>query len=707
MQVSSSVSKYVLIDMEFNGISEHTLNLVSVAAKAVMIVDGKVTPMKERTLWLYRHPQNREAARRYFKSLIDEGYTFVAYVMEAEARGLLALFGDDKSWLKDFKAIDIYLEYRCILNNNHRYAYGKQLINGQVINTTPPPNKWERLEKENWGGEEDDDPHHKPSYSLAAATFKLLGKTVDTAEKNAVRDIIIEGNPEKLMAEQERILKYNESDIDYLLPLLSRCMNIFHKGGIGKEAWVRGALSRGEYAVATAQMISLGYPVNHEKLNKFRSNIDAILKESIEDCLAADPEIKPFRFDKKKGTYICNVKTIRDWVTKEVDSGRVSKWRLTDKKQLSISKDAFGDWFDSQSEGFPGAYCRHLKTKQSLNGFLPVTPGAKRKGNFNDFVGTDGRVRPNFGIYGSQTSRSQPGSIGFIPLKAHWMRNFIEAPSGQALATVDYGSQEFLIAACISQDYQMMDAYSSGDVYLAFGKSASLIPSEGTKASHKKERDLCKALVLGISYDMSAMGLAPRLSRLLKIDITVDYAQSLIDLFFNVYSTYASWKKDIIDDYGGVENVINEDGSTFTRIYDGEGRLELPDGWVMWGDNDNKKSVGNFMLQGLGAVIMREAVKMCQSAGLDVAYTLHDSLTIQFPSNKPKYVEVLIHRMGLAFEAVMGQYGKTVPIKLEGEAWSRDYKYGAPKFPENIQTLTEMIDDKGRLDYSRYAKFFT
>lgn len=665
--------KLCYLDFEFRNVSEPKLDLVSVAVRCTVDQEDKYI----REFWLHNNPAAKSQARKFFANLIADGYVFVAYVMEAEARSLMTLFGDDRSWLRGFKAIDLYLEYRCLLNHNDSLSYGEQYIDGKIIKTSKPPNKWERADDE-----PDDEAHHKPSYSLAAATFKLLGEKIDTDEKNEVRDIIIYGKPEDVDANMDRIQRYNMSDIKHLQGLLAAVIKRHKDHGETLDGFISAALKRGDYAVRTARMVELGYPVNIDKVTKFTANVKGIVNEAIQDCLEFSAEVESFRFDKRKQAYVACEKNIREWIKAQ------SKpyWRKTAKSALSISKDAFSDWYDSQSEGFAGAYCRYLKTKQSLNGFSGT---ASKRGKFTDFIGSDNRVRPFFGIYGSQSSRSQPGATAFIPLKAHWLRNFIEADAGRALAGVDYASQEFLIAAIISQDEKMMAAYRSGDVYLAFAKEAGLVPQDATKQSHKKMRDACKTLVLGISYDISSRGLAPRMSQALGSEVTEEQAQAYIDKFFEVYSDYKAWKDETIDDY--VQ----------------QGFLQLPDGWTLFGDNSNKRSVGNFPIQGHGAVIMREAVRRAQNCGLDIIYTLHDALYIEFKSDKYHDILMLKQSMSEAFEAVMSQYGKTVPIKLEGEAWSKDYAVATPMAIEGIEYLTEYVDDKGRKDLERYRKYFS
>jgi hypothetical protein len=670
--------KFCWLDFEFNGVSERKLNLVSVSASTS--VDRE--PKGKATKWLHGQEGSPTwlGLRKKFKELINEGYIFAAYAGEAEVRSLLTLFGDDRSWIKGFQLIDLYLEYRCLLNHCHTYAYGEQYIDGEVIVTKPPKAKWAK--NFHRAGEEEE-LNNKPSYSLAAATFKLLGEKIDTDEKNEVRDVIISGDREKIEKAKDRILAYNESDIKYLHRIFAKVLGSFVARGISVEDWLRGALLRGDYSYRTALMVEAGYPVNMVKIKNFMGNINNILKSAAEDCLEIEPEIKSFRYDKKKDRYVACEKPIRAWVDKQDKP----YWRRTDKGKKSLSKDAFGDWFNSQSMGFAGAYCRYLKTKQSLNGFLPGAGKGKKKKVFLDYVGKDNRVRPYFGIYGAQSSRSQPAATGFIPLKAHWMRNFIEANEGFALAQGDFSSEEFLVAAILSQDKKMMEAYASGDVYLAFAKTARLVPQSATKNSHKKMRDVCKALVLGISYDMSAKGLAPRIAQSSGEAFTEAEAQGLISKFYDTYSDYRDWKESIIEQY------------------EERAKLILSDGWIMWGNNSNLRSVGNFPVQGASAVIMRKAVAKAQDAGLLVLMTVHDSLTIEFKSYDAAAISLLRKCMVEAFEEVMSPCGVTIPVRVDLEAWSKDYKNGHPEL-KGCTFSEENISEKGKLDLERYRKFF-
>lgn len=674
--------KYCYVDFEFNHTAEARLHLVSAAAECYDEV-GK--PTHKVSFWLHSEDAAEwAAAQKFFTYVLVARYSLVSFALEAEARSLLSLFAD-KAWVKYAlnNSIDLYLEYRCLLNHNDALAYGEQYIDGKVIKTSPPVSKWEVRPK---GRDEDDDSHHKPQYGLAAACFKLLGVKIDADEKTKMRDIIIRKDAEEIETNREAIQRYNESDIRHLPALLARVKECFKNKSVSEQEWLRGALSRANFAIRTAAMISIGYPVDAAKLNKFNSNVMNILKSAAEACNASAEQAGSaavFRWDKKFLRYAMNEAAVRA----AIDALGKPYWRKTEKGKVSLSKDAFNDWFDSDSYGPLGDVYRYLKTKQSLNGFLP---GKSKRGAFKDYLGSDNRVRPHFGIYGSKSARSQPAATGFIPLKAHWMRTFIQAPRGRAIAGVDYSSQEFLIAAILSQDSAMISAYESGDVYLALAKETGLAPKDATKQSHKKERDTCKAFVLGISYDMGPKTLAYRLTGASGDKWTEDDAQGLINTFYSVYPDYKQWKDDTREEYE--EN----------------GCLELPDGWYMWGDNTNARSVGNFPIQGRGSAIMREAVALCQDAGLSVIYTLHDAIYIEYPAYKTEAIEVLQTCMGQAFENVMRTSGDAyLPIRLDGYSWGYSYGENPPLLIPGVSFSEECPVSKGKSDLERYRKFFT
>jgi hypothetical protein len=100
-------------------------------------------------------------------------------------------------------------------------------------------------------------------------------------------------------------------------------------------------------------------------------------------------------------------------------------------------------------------------------------------------VGHDGRNRIMLSAFRARTGRNQPSNTKFIFGPAVWLRGLIQPPAGHGVAYIDWQQQEFGIAAALSGDQQMLQAYRSGDPYLAFAKQAGVVPVSATKVTHK------------------------------------------------------------------------------------------------------------------------------------------------------------------------------------------------------------------------------
>jgi len=624
------MSKLASIDFEFYDTAEGKLKLVCAALR----VDGEThSYWLHDDLWYENPPSSvrtghliiRDSLIKKVRQLEAKGYIFLAYAVTAEARSFLSMGLEPL----EFRWLDLYLEYRCLSNHNDNYAYGKQLINGRKKFTKKPLPKWQRKTEK----DEKKADASKQEYGYGAATYKTLGKVIDTDFKKEIRDLIIacnSGNPEDIEAmvkRKEDIMRYCASDVEHLEPMLIEMVKEY-KRLLGKDydfkVLKKEMFCRAEYAVRTAHMESFGYPIDYDRTRNFSSQVPNILWSCQNDINSQFPyegKDRIFRNTVKKRPLELSwnqVKTreiLRGWI----DENSYKSWTLTDGgesgiKDLSLSLKAFQkpiSYRHDYPEGnFIAQMQRYLKLKQGLNGFKTST--GKSKKNFWDNVGKDARVRPYFGIYGAQSSRSQPSASGFIPLKAAWMRSLIQPNRGRLLCGIDYASQEFLLAALLSGDEAMVRAYESGDVYLAFGKAIGYIPQTGTKSTHKEQRDNCKAVVLGLSYDMSEYGLAFDLSEKFGREVSPEEALDWINKHKSAYPKFWRWKAKV------------------QRDYRNKGYIKLADGWTIWGDNDNFRSVGNVPVQGMGACIMRKAVQLAQDSGLEVTYTLHDALYIEF-----------------------------------------------------------------------------
>jgi DNA polymerase-1 len=224
-------------------------------------------------------------------------------------------------------------------------------------------------------------------------------------------------------------------------------------------------------------------------------------------------------------------------------------------------------------------------------------------------VGSDGRNRCLLSAFRSRTGRNQPSSSRFVFGPATWIRGLIRPTPGWAMAYVDFASQEMGIAAALSGDQALIDAYQSGDIYLSFAKSAGLAPRDATKASHKDVRDRCKAVVLGTIYGMGPDTLARRIG-CPPID-----ARELLRLHRQTYPRFWSWSDETV-------------ASAVLR-----GQIETVFGWRLHvGAEFNPRSLMNFPMQANGAEMLRLACCLATQGGIRVCAPVHDAILIEAPS---------------------------------------------------------------------------
>jgi DNA polymerase I-like protein with 3'-5' exonuclease and polymerase domains len=225
-------------------------------------------------------------------------------------------------------------------------------------------------------------------------------------------------------------------------------------------------------------------------------------------------------------------------------------------------------------------------------------------------VGDDGRNRCLLSPFRSKTGRNQPSNTRFIFGPSVWLRSLIQPRPGWAVAYIDYCQQEFGIAAALSGDQAMMDAYRSGDPYLAFAKQAGAVPANATKATHKSQRELFKQCVLAVQYGMGAESLAE------KIGQPVITARWLLDLHRSTYRAFWRWSDASLDEFSL------------------QGRLWTTLGWELRADGVvNPRSVRNFPMQANGAEILRLACIYLTEAGIRVCAPVHDAVLIESRGN--------------------------------------------------------------------------
>lgn len=394
-------------------------------------------------------------------------------------------------------------------------------------------------------------------------------ESMDAIEKKEMRELAMRGGP---YTESERVdlLDYCEADVIALERLLPMMLPVID---------LPRALLRGRYMKAAAQIEFNGVPIDTESLNMLEQHW-----EGIQDLLIQ-------KVDQQFGVF--EGKTFKSARFAEYLVRHNIAWPMLPSGALDLSDNTFKDMARVHPE---------LATLRELR----VSLSQLRLSNLA--VGSDGRNRCLLSAFRARTSRNQPSNSKFIYGPATWLRGLIRPQPGYGIAYIDWSQQEFGIAAALSGDPMMMEAYQSGDPYLAFAKQADAVPADATKESHPAERDQFKACVLAVQYGMGEDSLAMR------IDQPVLRARQLLRLHRETYKVFWDWSDAALD---------------HAMLH---GKLWTVFGWTIHvDDKPNPRSLRNFPMQANGAEMIRLACCLAIERGIRVCAPVHDALLIEAP----------------------------------------------------------------------------
>jgi hypothetical protein len=265
-------------------------------------------------------------------------------------------------------------------------------------------------------------------------------------------------------------------------------------------------------------------------------------------------------------------------------------------------------------------------------------------------VGSDGRNRYLLSAFGSRTGRNQPSNSRSIFGPSCWLRSLIRPGPGRAVAYVDWSAQELGIAAALSGDPVMQEAYLSGDPYLFLAKKAGAVPADATKKSHPSEREQFKVVSLGVLYGLSAEGLAR------KLNVPPCRGRELLRMHQETFRRFWEWSDQV-----EMEAMLT-------------GRLQTVFGWTVHVPPGldragrplaNPRSLRNFPMQANGAEMMRVACCLATERGITVCAPVHDALLVEGPAGD---IDSLVARtqeaMREASEAVLGGFTLRTDAKV-------------------------------------------
>lgn len=391
--------------------------------------------------------------------------------------------------------------------------------------------------------------------------------SIDAADKDSMRQLVLRGEP-YTADERRAILDYCQTDVDALAKLLP---------AMAPGIDLPRALLRGRYMTAVARMEWRGVPIDAGALASFRGNWQSVQERLIE------------QIDRQYGIY--EGRTFKrdrwaEWLAKND-----IPWPRHSSGDLALDDDTFREMARTYPAVAPVRELRTTLAQLRLNELA---------------VGSDGRNRCMLSAFGSKTSRNQPSNSKFIFGPSAWLRSLIRPEPGMAVAYIDWSQQELAIAAAMSGDRKMQDAYRSGDFYLTFAKMAGAVPPDATKDTHAAEREQFKTVALGVLYGLSADGLAR------KLNVPPVRGRDLLRMHKETFRQFWRWSDAIQD-----EAIL-------------AGRLRTVFGWTVHaGDQPNPRSLRNFPMQGNGAEMMRLACCLATERGIGLCCPVHDALLIE------------------------------------------------------------------------------
>ena len=224
-------------------------------------------------------------------------------------------------------------------------------------------------------------------------------------------------------------------------------------------------------------------------------------------------------------------------------------------------------------------------------------------------------------MFGIKTGRTNQSTALYPFNAAKPMRNILCPAPNHAYIYADYVSQEIAIAAYLSKDEKLINAYKEGDVYIYTAKLAGAVPADATKKTHKKERTEYKIATLATFYGQGHKSLAARLM------ISEAKAIELIANIKNIYSTYFDWVNGLVS-------------RTFARGY-----ISTKYGWKLWitnVDKINPRTLSNFPIQAHGSEMLRFAILNLIKNKIEISASIHDGLLIHCPLSKLQQTEAKV-----------------------------------------------------------------
>lgn len=254
----------------------------------------------------------------------------------------------------------------------------------------------------------------------------------------------------------------------------------------------------------------------------------------------------------------------------------------------------------------------------------------------NELIGSiesDGRIHASFNPMQAKTGRFSTSKPNLQSIPRGTMRGCFRPRPGFKLVDADYSQIELRIAAAITDEEKMLNAFTSGtDLHR---QTASLILNKPLTEVTPEERQMAKAVNFGLLYGQKPAGLVKYAAASYGVTMTEAEAAQISQNFFKAYPKLAEWQKR-----------QNHLASTATEVRTALGRKRtLPKGQAGWWSRYT--ALLNSPIQGAAADGMKLALCRLRKqlpAGCLIVNTVHDEILVECPEDEAERVCELVEQ---------------------------------------------------------------
>lgn len=223
--------------------------------------------------------------------------------------------------------------------------------------------------------------------------------------------------------------------------------------------------------------------------------------------------------------------TIADYLEHNLDKNHLALWPRTATGKLQTDVHAFADFQGTSPIITPFARFQKLKTMTADFGHKLLT----------QINPETGRLHASYRLNGARTGRlscSHP-NLQQLPRDECVRKNFVPSNDSVFLCA-DYSQIELRVAAELSRDPAMLDAYKNGIDLHAL--TASKVSGKPLSQVTKSERQMAKAVNFGFLFGLGSKKFSHYAKKSYGADVSPEEALQAIKTFRETYAGYHAWQ---------------------------------------------------------------------------------------------------------------------------------------------------------------------